>query len=202
MRSETSRPTVLLFDLGGVLVESVGYERFNALLPAPIDREELKTQWLRSPAVRAFETGSCSAEAFAAAVVAEYRLPLCPEEFLQAFTTWPQGFYPGAEELLAQLRSRYKVACLSNSNAIHWQRFGGFADHFHISMSSHLLGIVKPDAACFARALRECDVEAKDTAFFDDSITNVEAARKFGLRTFHVNGLEEVRQALASEGWL
>jgi len=195
-------PTVLLFDLGGVLVESVGYERFNALLPAPISAEELKTRWLTSPTVRSFETGSCSAETFAAGVVAEYQLPLSPEAFLRAFTTWPQGLYAGAEDMLSQLRQRYKVACLSNSNAIHWERFGGFAEHFHMSLSSHLLGIVKPDAACFARALRECEVDAKDAAFFDDSLLNVEAARKFGLRAFHVNGLAEVRQMLTAEGWL
>jgi putative hydrolase of the HAD superfamily len=191
-----------LFDLGGVLVENVGYERFNALLPISIPIEELKTRWLSSPAVRAFETGACSAQTFAAEVVDEYQLPLSPAAFLQAFTEWPRGLYPGAEDLLAQLRSRYKVACLSNSNAIHWQRFDGFRGHFHISLSSHLLGLVKPDAACFDRALKECDVDASSVAFFDDSLTNVDAARAFGLRAFHVNGLAEVRSALAKEGWL
>ena len=52
-------PSVLLFDLGGVLIENVGFERFNALLSSPIPLEELKTQWLASPAVRSFETGRC-----------------------------------------------------------------------------------------------------------------------------------------------
>jgi len=197
-----SRPAVLLFDLGGVLVENVGFERMNALLPTPILEEELKTLWLGSPAVRAFETGLCSPEAFAAGVVAEYRLQISAETFLEAFTGWPRGLYPGAEELLARLRLRYKVACLSNSNAMHWQRFGGFVDHFHVSLSSHLLGVVKPDAGCFAEALRHCNVDAADAAFFDDSYVNVEAARRFGLRAFHVNGLEEVRSALLAQGWL
>ena len=41
-------PSVLLFDLGGVLIENVGFERFNALLPSPIPLEELKPQWLAS----------------------------------------------------------------------------------------------------------------------------------------------------------
>lgn len=195
-------PTVLLFDLGGVLVENVGFERMNALLPTPSPEEELKTRWLSSPAVRAFETGLCSPETFAAGVVAEYRLEISPETFLEAFTGWPRGLYAGAEELLAQLRARYKVACLSNSNALHWQRFGGFVEHFHVSLSSHLLGVVKPDAVCFEAAMRQCGVDAADAAFFDDSYVNVEAARRFGLRAFHVNGLAEVRRALVAEGWL
>ena len=48
------RPDVLLFDLGGVLVENVGFERLNALLPATLPIEELKTRWLASTAVRTF----------------------------------------------------------------------------------------------------------------------------------------------------
>jgi HAD superfamily hydrolase (TIGR01509 family) len=199
---EASVPELFLFDLGGVLVENVGFERFNALLPYPLSTEELKTRWLASPAVRSFETGGCSSATFAADVVAEYQLSVSPEAFLEAFTYWPRGLYPGAGDLLAQLRLRYRVACLSNSNAIHWQRFGGFANHFHISLSSHLLGIVKPDADCFVRALRECNADAARTVFFDDSLVNVEAARNTGMQAFHVNGLADVRQVLASRGWI
>lgn len=195
-------PRVLLFDLGGVLVENVGFERLNALLTTPLPLEDLKTRWLESPAVRAFETGSCPAEKFAADLVAEYRLPLAPAEFLEAFTAWPRGFYSGARELLEQLRRRYRVACLSNSNAIHWDRFNGFAGHFDVTLSSHLLGVMKPDAGCFERALAACDVEASDAAFFDDSFVNVRAARHAGMRAFHVDGLAEVRRVVIAEGWL
>lgn len=195
-------PTVLLFDLGGVLVENVGFERLNALLPARVPLEDLKTRWLSSPAVRAFEVGSCTADEFACEVVAEWRLPLSPGAFLEAFTSWPKGLYPGAADLLARLRQRFVVACLSNSNAVHWQRFDGFRDHFGISLSSHLLGQVKPDAACFAAALEACGAQPSAVAFFDDSVTNVAAARAVGMRAFHVNGLSEVANALASEGWL
>ena len=111
-------------------------------------------------------------------------------------------FVPGRRRVAGAATPALQGRLLGNSNAIHWQRFGGLADHFHVSLSSHLLGIVKPDAACFARALRECDVDATATAFFDDSFINVEAARKFGMRAFHVNGLSELRRALIAEGWL
>ena len=195
-------PAVLLFDLGGVLVENVGFERLNSLLPVPMPMEDLKTRWLASTAVRSFEIGSCSPNAFADALVSEWQLSLSPNEFLEAFALWPKGLYPGAAELLAQLRHRYVVACLSNSNAIHWERFNGFREHFQISLSSHLLGRVKPDAACFTQALQKCRTEPSAVAFFDDSLTNITAARALGMLAFHVNGLAEVKQALASEGWV
>jgi putative hydrolase of the HAD superfamily len=193
---------VLLFDLGGVLLENVGFERFNALLPSPVPVEDLKTQWLESPVVRSFESGKCTPEDFAQGVVSGWQLPLTPAAFLEAFTYWPKGLYAGAAELLARLRERYVVACLSNSNAIHWQRFNGFHGHFHFSLSSHLLGELKPDAQCFSTALRACNAAASDVAFFDDSLMNVRAARSLGIESFHVNGLSEVQRTLAEKGWL
>jgi len=196
------QPSVLMFDLGGVLVENVGFESFNALLPSVVPMEELKTQWLSSPAVRLFEAGKCTSQVFASGVVAEWNLPLTPDAFLDAFTYWPKGLYAGAAELLGTLRGRFKLACLSNSNEIHWQRFGGFRDHFDLSLSSHVLGEVKPDARCFTRALQECNAGAADVAFFDDSLTNIAGARAVGIEAIHVNGLSELRQALAARGWI
>jgi len=196
------QPAVLLFDLGGVLLENVAFERLNVLLPSSIPSEDLKTQWLASPAVRAFETGNSTPEIFARDIVSEWQLSLTPTAFLEAFTYWPKGLYSGAPELLAMLRERYVVACLSNSNQIHWQRFNGFREHFDFSLSSHLLGEVKPDRQCFMRALQECNTTAQEVAFFDDALANVTAARSLGIEAFHVNGLFEVRRSLAERGWL
>lgn len=104
--------------------------------------------------------------------------------------------------MISQLRSRYTLACLSNSNSVHWERFASLHEQFEISLSSHLLGELKPDVACLARALQECNAEASHVAFFDDSFPNVTAARSLGMRAFQVNGLQEVRCVLAAEGWL
>lgn len=195
-------PTVLLFDLGGVLVENTGFEHLNDLLSAPMQAEELKSRWLASAAVRSFEAGACSAGIFADEMVAEWQLPVSPGAFLEAFASWPKGLYPGAEELLSHLRGRYTLACLSNSNAVHWERFDGFGDYFQIALSSHVIGEVKPDAVCFSKALQECNARASEVAFFDDSLINVAAARAIGIQSFHVNGLTELRNTLVEKGWL
>ena len=196
------RPAVLLFDLGGVLVENVGFDRLNALLPSPIPLEELKTQWLASPAVRAFETGTCASDTFAQEVVAQWQLPLSASAFLEAFTYWPKGLYAGASGFLAGLRRHFTVACLSNSNEIHWNRFHGFSDHFDFSLSSHILGAVKPDPECFMKALEQCGTTVGQVAFFDDALANIAGARAIGMQAFHVNGLAEVRHILSRERWL
>jgi putative hydrolase of the HAD superfamily len=114
-------------------------------------------------------------------------------KFLDEFKSWPQGFYPGVTELLHQLRFKYKLACLSNSNSLHWARFDGFQEYFDVALSSHLLKVIKPDAACFRRVLLECESEPGEVLFFDDALVNVEAARACGIRSLHVRNFDEVK---------
>ena len=99
----------ILFDLGGVLVELAGVEQMLAWSPGVADTDELWRRWLRSPAVRRFEVGGSTPEAFAAEIVDEFRLPVTPDEFLRAFSHWPRSLYPGVTELLAGLATRYRV---------------------------------------------------------------------------------------------
>jgi putative hydrolase of the HAD superfamily len=156
----------------------------------------LREKWLSSPAVRKFELGRSSPEEFAQTLIAEWRLTCEFQTFLAEFALWPKGFFPGVTDVLAKLRQRYKVACLSNSNALHWTQMTNALDHFHISLSSHVLGVIKPDADCFHRALQECGVSAADVAFFDDSLANVDSARGLGIQAFHVDGFDQVQKAL------
>jgi len=195
-----SRPTLLLFDLGGVLVENVVFERLAPLLPAPAPRAALQDRWLASAAVRAFDLGRIEPDVFAEVFVAEWGLTLSPASFLEEFASWPRGLYPGARALLDDLRRRFRVACLSNSNALHWERFGGFPDGFDVSLSSHLLGAVKPDAEAFRRALATLGVGPTDLWFFDDSAANVHAAAALGIRAFRTEGLAAVEAVLRAEG--
>lgn len=94
---------------------------------------------LASPSFRAFELGGTAPEEFAQALIAELKLRVAPDDFLKEFENWPQGFFPGATELLAGQRPKYKLACLSNSNAVHWAKLGDLLTQFDVAMSSHCL---------------------------------------------------------------
>ncbi|MBK7792074.1 MAG: hypothetical protein IPJ62_05830 [Betaproteobacteria bacterium] len=56
-------------------------------------------------------------------MVREFALPVTPADFLAAFAHWPRSLYPGVPELLAALAPRYRLASVSNTNALHWDRF-------------------------------------------------------------------------------
>lgn len=193
-------PRLLLFDLGGVLVENIGFERLHRLLPQAMAPHAMRERWLASPSVRAFELGHLPAEDFARDFIAEWALRLSPEQFLDDFSSWPKGLYPGVREALAVLRGKHRLACLSNSNPIHWTRLREHTGEFDFALSSHLLGVIKPDPAAFARALRECGARPEETWFFDDSACNVDAAARLGIRAFHVAGWQATAEVLAEHG--
>ncbi len=192
---------VLLFDLGGVIVELAGMPAFRAWLPRGMSDEEIWERWIRSPAVRSFESGNSSAEAFASGVIAEFGLAVEPHSFLAEFEQWARAPFPGALDLLDQLRGRFQLACFSNTNAMHWPRFlgeMGLGEAFHAHFASHELGVLKPDREAYELVVRALGCPAERVLFLDDVAINVEGARDAGLAAHRVQGPEGARTLLRS----
>jgi HAD superfamily hydrolase (TIGR01509 family) len=195
---------VVLFDLGGVLVELSGVRAMLEL--TGIETEgELWRRWLTCRWVRRFESGGCSETEFAAGVVADWQLDLSPAAFLEAFRDWPVRPLPGAAELVAQTRASVATGCFSNTNALHWHDriaawpLVGMFDHRFLSFE---LGVLKPDAAAFARVAEMLKVPAERILFLDDNAVNVGGAAAAGFQAIRVTGVKEARQHLAEAGVL
>ena len=195
-----ARQSVLLFDLGGVLIESVMFGELKRLMNTDRSEADLIELWLRNPLARRFELGQCPPEEFSRSVIRELGLDLDPAAFLASFSTWPKGFYDGAARLLADLRSEHTVCCLSNSNEVHWT--SSITAHFDHAFSSHLIGCIKPDPEAFAYVLNEIDVPAERVHFFDDALVNVEAARRLGLNAYHTVGYRALKATLKELGFI
>src|SRR5271163_530084 len=67
------RMEMVLFDLGGVLIQTGGVGPMRALSGMESD-EALWARWLGCRWVRRFEAGACTPEEFAAGVVADWEL--------------------------------------------------------------------------------------------------------------------------------
>jgi putative hydrolase of the HAD superfamily len=199
----TQRIDAILFDLGGVLIELAGVERMLAWSPALGTTEELWRRWLHSPAVRGYETGRSSREAFADAIIAEFGLPVARDAFLDEFAWWPKTLHPGAKGFLASLAPRYTLASLSNTNELHWERFErewALPSMFHHNFPSYAVGKLKPDAEYFEHVLDALGVKAERALFVDDNRINVEAAKACGLNARQVGHFDALRPALAEHG--
>jgi HAD superfamily hydrolase (TIGR01509 family) len=196
---------VILFDLGGVLIELAGVEKMLEWSPGLETTDELWRRWLASEAVRRFETGAIGRDEFAASLIGEFGVPVGAGEFLEAFTWWPRSVFPGAFELLAQMRERYRLASVSNTNEIHWDRFSrtwSLDAAFHHNFPSHLVGKLKPDAEYFEHVLDTLGARAPRVLFIDDNAINVDAAAKLGIVTRRVAGVDGARQAFRELGLL
>lgn len=194
---------VVLFDVGGVLVQLSGVATVLGWVANRWTPAEMWHKWLHSPAVRAFETGRSDADTFAADLVAELELGVEPALFIESFAGWPTGLYPGARELVARIPDRYTRALLSNSNALHWPRViddFGLGALFEHRFVSHLTGRIKPDRDAFEHVVSSLGCDAASVFFLDDNLLNVEAARAAGMQAALVSGVEGAEQALREAG--
>ena len=193
---------VLLFDLGGVLVEYTGVQEVARLLPAGTSESEILDRLNRCPHTEAFGCGQLSRQEFGERFVRDWGIDLAPERFLEEFRSWSTCLLPGAVELLASLRSRFRLAALSNSNELHWERNSrdlGVTNLFEVAISSHQVGLRKPDPRIYLAALDRLGVSTDATMFFDDVHDNVVAAAALGIRAFDVDGVQGVRERLIRE---
>jgi HAD superfamily hydrolase (TIGR01509 family) len=195
---------VVLFDLGGVLVDFGGVAPMRELAGIDSD-DELWSRWLTCRWVRSFERGECSADDFATGVVGDWGLPVEPETFLDAFRSWPGGPLPGADALLRSVQRAVPAGCLSNTNALHWEhQFARWPilDAFDFRFLSFELGYVKPDRDVFDRVAQLLAAPPSRVLFLDDNALNVEGAAAAGFAAVHVRGVTEARQALVAAGVL
>jgi len=190
---------VLLFDVLGVLAEDSHTITKAVLAATQMTNDELWDFWVKSPAVREFDTGRISGEVFAERLMSEMDHPVAPEVFLELFGKWIVGLYDGTEALLSRISRTYKKACLSNTNEILWPPvrdtfgLGGLLDAYYLS---HEMGMLKPDKEAFEYVIQDLDTAPERIAFFDDLELNVNSAKEVGMHAFQTRGLKELENKL------
>ena len=193
---------VLLFDLGGVLVDYTGVQDIAPLLRGKRSEAEILERWSHCPHTEQFVLGKIGPREFGERFVRDWSIDLPVEDFLREFRSWSKCLLPGAAELLASLRPRFRLAALSNSNELHWERNTddlGVTGLFEVAISSHQVGMCKPQPGMYLAALDRLGVSPDAVAFFDDVPANVAAASRLGIHAFQVDGVEGVRTRLIRE---
>jgi FMN hydrolase / 5-amino-6-(5-phospho-D-ribitylamino)uracil phosphatase len=91
---------------------------------------------------------------------------------------------------LTRLRSRYRLATLSNGNADLGRI--GLADLFVLSLNARQIGVGKPHPRCFERLASELQLEPAQIVYVgDDPVLDVEASRAAGLRSAWINRFDQ-----------
>lgn len=109
-------------------------------------------------------------------------------------------------DLLRDLRSRFKVYMLSNTNVMvypsmlekQFRSRGLTVDaYFDKVYLSYEMKLLKPDPAIFEAVLDDAGIEARETLFIDDGTRNIETARAMGFRTYQAAAHEDFRHLFA-----
>ncbi len=196
---------VLLFDFGGVLIQNSGVPTMMEWTKGTLSLNELWKKWLFSQNVRRFETGLSSPEEFSEAIIQEFNLPVTSETFLNEFVKWSTELFPGTIPLLKKLAESFHLASLSNTNPLHWKIARTqmkLVDIFDYNFPSHETGFIKPDLKTFENVTNAVSCPPERILFFDDIPSNVESARRAGMSSFQVTGVDQITDRLKTLGIL
>ena len=184
----------IVFDFGCVLVDldkQRCVEAFNSIGAHTISTyvEECRQEDL----FHDLEIGHIEVDVFCNEV--RRKSPACMASDEQICWAWNQlltGIPTERVAKLHELKNRYQLFLLSNTNPVHWlpcsEVLEGCFEKVFLSYEMHL---VKPSREIFERMLKEADILAGETLFIDDSKANCRAAESLGIRTMHVNHGDE-----------
>jgi len=200
------RPTTVVFDLGGVLVDWDPRYLYRQLFDDPDEMESFLAEVTTAEWNAQQDAGRPWAEAVEL-VVAEH-----PQrrELIEAFhRRWPEmlaGEIPGTVDVLAELRAEgVRLVALSNWSAetfpVARERFD-FLAWFEGIVISGDVGVNKPDRQIFEHLMEHFGIEPAEALFIDDSSANVEAAKALGLSAIQFTDAEPLRRELVRLGLL
>jgi len=197
--------TWFLFDLGNTLIK-LAYERVleNICRISTVKRDEL-IEILEAPgSYRDMERGALSFWEFYEFVCDKTGYRGSMRDFNEVWSDFFDGTMPGIEELLERVRTRYRVAFLSNSNEVHAEliprKFSSLFEKDDRFIFSHRIKVAKPDPEIFRRAVDILGTTAQQVVFIDDLSENVAAARSLGMQAFQfIDTLSLTRQLEAEK---
>jgi glucose-1-phosphatase len=186
----------IIFDLGGVLLDIDFKLTEKAFAELGVTNfSDFFNQFHSNDLFKRLETGMDD-QLFYNDLRAATGLSLSNEQIMDAWNALLLDFRPGSVAVLPNLREKYKLYLLSNTNEIHLQEFQRryevwkpgelFDDLFDAAYYSHRIGERKPNASAFEYVLEKHNLIAAETLFIDDSINNIEAAKQLGLQTIHL----------------
>lgn len=186
----------IIFDLGGVLLNIDFKLTEKAFRELGVDNFAVFfNQFHSNDLFKRLETG-IDDQLFYDDLRTATGLSLTNDQIRDAWNALLLDYRTESLAILPQLREKYKLYLLSNTNEIHLREFQRryevlspghvFDELFDAAYYSHRIGHRKPNASAFEYVLQKHELAPAETIFIDDSINNIEAAQQLGLQTIHL----------------
>ena len=199
-------PSVVVFDLGGVLLDWDPRYLYRKLLPD----EEAVEQFLTSVCTLDWNAKQDLGRSVAEAVAELNALHPNKIELIHAYyDRWYDSIgstIEGCVDLLERLHEEgVRLYGLTNWPADTFpaarQRYE-FLTRFHDIIVSGEVKVGKPDPRVFELLFRRCGFRPEDSVFIDDLIENIEVARSLGMHGIHFQSPDQVETELKKLGLL
>lgn len=201
----------IVFDLGGILLDldhQRTYDKMSALLNVDFRPHNLDITMVNL--LDEFEKGQVNAETFIWNLqrLANGKTP-SGNLVVEAWNAMLIGWNPDKFLLLKELRQKYKIFLLSNTNELHLQwiksslrlrhHIENFEQQFFDkAFYSHLIEMRKPDEEIYNFVTQEAGLIPENTLFIDDTQMNIDAASCVGWQTFRHEPADDLRQVMTS----
>ena len=196
----------IIFDLGRVLIDfdhRIAAKRIAEF--ADKNEEEILGLFFDSEVTMSFEAGKLSPRQFFLEVKKMLNLRLDYDAFVPI---WQEIFFFSEKNrqvysLALRLKERYRVALLSNINALHFdyiKRAFPVFGAFHNIITSFELGYIKPDPLIYQKTLEILGSAPARTFYTDDREELIASARGLGIQGFLFAGVEQLKKDLLASG--
>jgi 2-haloacid dehalogenase len=204
---DVPRPTVAVFDLGGVLVDWNPRYLYRTLFDGD---DAAMERFLAEVCTPAWNDQQDRGRPFAEACALLVRDHPDKRELIEAWPSrYPEtiaGPVAGAVEILAELRARdvplYALSNWSAETFPHAQARFPFLQWFRGIVISGALHVAKPDLAIYRHLFETYGLRAEGTVFIDDAPRNVEAAASLGMHAVQFTDASSLRASLVRLGLL
>jgi putative hydrolase of the HAD superfamily len=188
----------ILFDVGGVMLTN-GWdhnERKTVLAQFGLDREAFEAR--HAEPYDAWERDSITPSDYLNATVFYQPRSFTHEDFIEVMKAQSVPIPSNAMPVLKDVAvsGKYLVGLLNNeSRLLHEYRMKkyGLEQYLDVQLSSCYLGMRKPDADIYRRAIDIVGKPANHILFIDDRAGNTEAARNAGMQAIQFLGEDQLR---------
>jgi glucose-1-phosphatase len=191
----------IIFDLGGVIIHLDTSRTFAALSSlSGLSPQESERLCGEEALFHQYERGELSPPEFFEGLRELLQTEATDETLIEAWNAMLLHIPPQNLEVLRQLRNRYKLYLLSNTNTVHIEEVHyrlqdicgeeDFSCFFEGVYYSQEIGARKPEAAAFQHILDQWGLLPEETLFIDDISANLLGAQQLGIKTllFPLNG--------------
>jgi len=190
----------IVFDLGGVLVglnrnactdafSKIGFDSFGDIL----------NDYIQGGFFLKYELGEVSTDTFRewirGQIKPRMRDSVKNPDIDNAMGAFLEKVPEYKLDLLIELRSRYRVFLLSNTNPIAIEvvkpyfnyKNLKFENFFEQTFLSYEMGLAKPDKEIFIEMTKKANLIPSESLFIDDAAVNIDSARRTGFNTLFFN---------------